>query len=123
MNRVGPSVFRHVLQQYDRWLAHARLQDARPPAPGAGAPPARARRRMSERGLLPALDRLFAGPRDSRLTLEAFLQGLETRSYAFAIAALDLPNCLPTGIPWLSTITGVPMLLLAVQYFLGRAVP
>jgi hypothetical protein len=78
---------------------------------------------MSERGLLPALDRLFAGPRDSRLTLEAFLQGLETRSYAFAIAALDLPNCLPTGIPWLSTITGVPMLLLAVQYFLGRPVP
>ena len=78
---------------------------------------------MSERGLLPALDRLFAGPRDSRLTLETFLQGLETRSYAFAIAALDLPNCLPTGIPWLSTITGVPMLLLAIQYFLGRPVP
>jgi hypothetical protein len=78
---------------------------------------------MSERGaLLPTLDRLFAGPRDSILTVEAFLQGLESRSYAFAIAALNLPNCIPTGIPWLSTVTGVPMFLLVMQYFLGRPV-
>jgi hypothetical protein len=79
---------------------------------------------MSERGaLLPTLDRLFAGPRDSVLTIKAFLEGLESRSYAFAIAALNLPNCVPTGIPWLSTITGVPMFLLVAQYFLGRPVP
>ena len=79
---------------------------------------------MSERGaLLPTLDRLFAGRRDSILTVAAFLEGLESRSYAFAIAALNLPNCIPTGIPWLSTITGVPMFLLVVQYFLGRPVP
>jgi hypothetical protein len=79
---------------------------------------------MSERGaLLPTLDRLFAGPRASILTIEAFLEGLESRSYAFAIAALNLPNCIPTGIPWLSTITGVPMFLLVIQYFLGRPVP
>lgn len=79
---------------------------------------------MSEGGaLLPTLDRLFAGPRGSILTIEAFLEGLESRSYAFAIAALSLPNCIPTGIPWLSTITGVPMFLLVVQYFLGRPVP
>ena len=79
---------------------------------------------MSEGGaLLPTLDRLFAGPRDTVLTLDEFLGGLETRSYAFAIAALDVINCLPTGIPWLSTITGVPMFLLAIQYFLGRPSP
>ena len=79
---------------------------------------------MSEGGaLLPTLDRLFAGPRDTVLTLDEFLGGLETRSYAFAIAALDVINCLPTGIPWLSTITGVPMFLLAIQYFLGRHSP
>ena len=79
---------------------------------------------MSERGaLLPTLDRLFAGPRDSVLTLEEFLAGLDTRSYAFAIAALDAINCVPTGIPWLSTVTGVPMFLLAIQYFLGRPSP
>src|SRR5260221_5435828 len=79
---------------------------------------------MSERGaLLPTLDRLFAGPRASVLTLDEFLEGLETRSYAFAIAALDVINCVPTGIPWLSTVAGVPMFLLAVQYFLGRSSP
>jgi hypothetical protein len=79
---------------------------------------------MSERGaLLPALDRLFAGPRESVLTLDEFLAGLDTRSYAFAIAALDVINCVPTGIPWLSTVTGVPMFLLAIQYFLGRHSP
>ncbi len=79
---------------------------------------------MSERGaLLPTLDRLFAGQRDSVLTIEAFLEGLESRSYAFAVAALNLPNCIPTGIPWMSTLTGVPMFLLVMQYFLGRPVP
>jgi hypothetical protein len=79
---------------------------------------------MSERGaLLPTLDRLFAGPRDSVLTIKAFLEGLESRSYAFAVAALNLPNCIPTGIPWMSTLTGVPMFLLVMQYFLGQPVP
>jgi len=79
---------------------------------------------MSKRGaLLATLDRLAAGPRDSVLSIQAFLEGLESRSYAFAIAALNLPNCIPTGIPLLSTITGVPMLLVVAQYFLGRRVP
>ena len=79
---------------------------------------------MSERGaLLRSLERLFAGPRDSTLTIAAFLEGLETRSYAFAVAALNIPNVIPTGIPWLSTITGLPMTLLAVQYFLRHPTP
>ena len=73
--------------------------------------------------LLPTLERLFAGPRKSVLTLDEFLAGLDTRSYAFAIAALDVINCVPTGIPWLSTVTGVPMFLLAIQYFMGRPSP
>jgi len=37
------------------------------------------------------------------LTSRRLLGGLQGRSYAFAILLLDLPNCLPTGIPWLST--------------------
>ena len=79
---------------------------------------------MTERGaLLPTLDRLFAGSRESVLTLDEFLAGLETRSYAFAIAALAVINVVPTGIPWLSTVTGVPMFLLVIQYFLGRSAP
>jgi hypothetical protein len=79
---------------------------------------------MSESGvLLHTLDRLFAGPREQMLTIAALLDGLKGRSYAFAIAALNLPNCIPTGIPWLSTITGVPMCLLVAQFFAGRETP
>jgi len=72
--------------------------------------------------LYAALDRMFAGASDSVLTLDEFLTGLQGRSYAFAIMALNVPNVIPTGIPWLSTITGVPMLLLLVQFFAGRPV-
>lgn len=73
--------------------------------------------------LLPTLDRLFSGPRDSLLTLAAFLEGLETRSFAFIVAALVLPNCIPTGIPLLSTVTGIPMVLVVAQAYLGRTTP
>jgi hypothetical protein len=74
-------------------------------------------------GLLETLDRLFSGDRQSSLTLDEFLAGLDGRSYAFAIAALNVPNCIPTGIPWLSTITGLPMVFLLYQFFSGHAVP
>jgi hypothetical protein len=74
-------------------------------------------------GLLQTLEELFAGDRKSLLTLDEFLGALHGRSYAFAIAALNLPNCIPTGIPWLSTITGLPMVFLLVQFFAGREVP
>jgi hypothetical protein len=74
-------------------------------------------------GLYDALDRTFAGARDSVLTLDEFLSALQGRSYAFAILALDVINVIPTGIPWLSTITGVPMLFLLTQFFAGRPVP
>ncbi len=74
-------------------------------------------------GLLETLEQLFAGDRQSLLTLDEFLGGLHGRSYAFAIAALNVPNCIPTGIPWLSTITGLPMVFLLVQFFAGREVP
>jgi len=76
-----------------------------------------------ERSLLATLDRLFAGPRESQLTIAAFLEGLETRSYPFIVAALVLPNCVPTGIPLLSTVTGIPMVLVAAQAFFGRTSP
>jgi hypothetical protein len=75
---------------------------------------------MKAHELLPTLERLFAGPRDSALALNALLAGLEARSFAFVIAALNLPNCIPTGIPLLSTVTGVPMLLFVVQGLLLR---
>ena len=68
---------------------------------------------MSERGaLLPTLDRLFAGPRDSVLTIKAFLEGLESRSYAFAVAALNLP-ARPTDVLTLQALAaaGQPRLM------------
>ena len=76
-----------------------------------------------ERSLLATLDRLFAGPRESQLTIAAFLEGLETRSYPFIVAALVLPCCIPTGIPLLSTVVGVPMVLVVAQAFFGRTTP
>jgi hypothetical protein len=76
-----------------------------------------------DRSLLATLDRLFAGPRESLLTIAAFLDGLETRSYPFIVAALVLPNCIPTGIPLMSTVTGIPMVLVVAQAFLGRTAP
>ncbi len=74
-------------------------------------------------GLYDALDGMFSGARESILTLDEFMAGLQGRSYAFTILALNVPNCIPTGIPWLSTITGVPMLFLLAQFFAGRPVP
>lgn len=78
---------------------------------------------MKSHELLIVLDRLFAGPRDAVLTVNALLAGLEMRSYAFAIAALDLPNCVPTGLPLLSTVTGIPMLLFVAQGMFGQPAP
>jgi len=73
--------------------------------------------------LLPVLERLFAGPRESLLSVAAFVEGLESRSYPFIVAALVLPNCIPTGIPLLSTVTGIPMVLVVAQAYLGRSAP
>jgi hypothetical protein len=74
-------------------------------------------------GLYDTLDRVFSGDRESALTLNAFLKALEGRSYPFAIAALNLPNCVPSGLPWISAMTGLPMLFLLAQFFAGRPVP
>lgn len=78
---------------------------------------------MEDRSLLATLDRLFAGPRESQLTIRAFLEGLETRSYPFIVAALVIPCCIPTGIPLLSTVLGIPMVLVVAQAFFGRTAP
>lgn len=74
-------------------------------------------------GLYDTLDRVFTGDRESVLTLNTFLSALHGRSYPFAIAALNLPNCIPSGLPWISAMTGLPMLFLLAQFFAGRPVP
>jgi hypothetical protein len=74
-------------------------------------------------GLLTTLEGLFSGDRNSILTLNEFLEGFAGRSFAFAVLAINIANIIPSGIPWLSTITGVPMLYIVAQYFAGRPVP
>lgn len=74
-------------------------------------------------GLLTTFDGLFSGDPNSVLTLNEFLEGFAGRSFAFAVLAINIANIIPTGIPWLSTITGVPMLYIVAQYFAGRPVP
>ena len=44
-------------------------------------------------------------------------------TFAFIVAALVLSNCIPTGIPLLSTVTGIPMVLVVAQAYLGRTTP
>ena len=70
-----------------------------------------------DRSLLATLDRVFAGPRESPLTVAAFLEGLETRSYPFIVAALALPNCIPTGIPLIYELDD--SLIPVRHYYLG----
>jgi hypothetical protein len=59
-----------------------------------------------------------------RLRLSELLDGLHERAFGIAMALLVLPNCLPMpGIPYMSTLTGVPILMLAAQLMLGRDEP
>ena len=123
-DRLGQPRHRHLRGQSRRRRPHHGRQDAGQAASRAGPPPGCAEGWMKDNfGLLDTLDRLFAGDRRSVLSLDEFLAGLEGRSYAFAILAVNVANVVPTGIPWLSTITGVPMLYLLAQYFAGRPVP
>ena len=110
---------RDVRKQSRLRRADARRQDAGQAAPDAGASAARPDGWMKDNfGLLSrrsSSSSRATGSRYSRSTSSS--AGCTARSYAFAIAALNVPNCIPTGIPWLSTITGLPMVFLLVQFF------
>ncbi|MGE0420967.1 MAG: exopolysaccharide biosynthesis protein [Reyranellaceae bacterium] len=66
------------------------------------------------------MDRLFAGPSEDSVRIQALLDGMQGRSYPLVIAVFDVPNCVPTGIPWLSTITGIPICIVLVQMLMDR---
>jgi len=69
------------------------------------------------------IDRLLRADGE-RLLLGELLDGLHERAFGIAMALLVLPNCLPMpGIPYMSTLTGLPILMLAVQLMLGRDEP
>jgi hypothetical protein len=70
--------------------------------------------------LAETMDRLFAGPSEETVSIQALLDGMRGRSYPLVVAVFDVPNCIPTGIPWLSTITGIPICIVLVQMLMAR---
>jgi hypothetical protein len=73
--------------------------------------------------LVDLLAGLFAGPREARVTVAQLMDDMKGRAYPLMVVVFDIPNCVPTGIPWLSTITGVPIVILLCQMLLGYEVP
>jgi hypothetical protein len=70
------------------------------------------------------IDELLLRNGGERLRLGELLSGLHERAFGLAMTLLVLPNCLPMpGIPYVSTLTGVPILILALQLLLGRHEP
>ena len=63
----------------------------------------------------------FAGNfRSERVSVRDITESLGQRSFGFILLIFALPNSLPIiGIPGVSTITGLPMLFVAVQMALG----
>jgi hypothetical protein len=70
--------------------------------------------------LVDTMDRLFAGPPEETVSVQALLDGMRGRSYPLVVAVFDVPNCVPTGIPWLSTITGIPICIVLIQMLMAR---
>ena len=79
--------------------------------------------RNGRESLADLLAELFAGPRDARVSLARLLDDMKGRAYPLLVIALNAPNCIPSGIPWLSTITGVPIVLLVAQMLMGYDAP
>jgi len=63
---------------------------------------------------------LFAGPPEETVSVQALLDGMRGRSYPLVVAVFDVPNCIPTGIPWLSTVTGIPICIVLVQMLMAK---
>lgn len=55
-----------------------------------------------------------------QITVSEFISLLGNRSFALAILIFALPNAFPLGLPGLSTITGIPIIFIALQLVWGR---
>ena len=87
-------------------------------APAAEAPPTGVVRTSD------ILERLFAGPPDSRVNLADVREALDDRAFGFLIMVLTLPNCVPVpGPPGLSAVLGIPVCLMALQMMAGQRRP
>ena len=79
---------------------------------------AAAPRRTSE--VLSALAAAHAG---ERITVGDIVHGLGDRAFGMLLFAFAAPNLPPLGIPGLSSVCAVPLLILALQLMAGRAEP
>lgn len=71
--------------------------------------------------ILPIIAAAFA---DGRMTLGALLDRLGSRAFGLGILLLALPNVVPIPIPTgISTLTGVPLVLLCAQLLAGWPAP
>lgn len=67
------------------------------------------------------LQEIAHAPDHGHITVGQFVQMLGDRSFALSILIFSIPNSLPVpGIPGFSTITGIPILLIALQIVFGR---
>ena len=70
------------------------------------------------------LKRLTDPARGDRLTLDEAIETLGDRGYGLAMLMLSLPMALPiSAIPGISTVFGIPLILIAAQLMLGRHRP
>jgi hypothetical protein len=59
-----------------------------------------------------------------RITMGDIVAGVEDRAFGLLMLMFVLPNCLPMpGIPFVSTVTGTPVVFFAGQLALGRHTP
>jgi len=95
------------------------VKDRLPPSttiPAQAVPAPEGRRRASE-----LLEDFLAHDHGERITLGDLVRILGDRAFGALILLLAIPNVLP--VPGLSTVTGLPIALVAVQMMLGRQEP
>lgn len=90
------------------------------PAPDTQLPLPVRRRPSRTSELLLAFAREF--PRE-RVQLRDLGEPLGNRSFGFLLLMFALPNTVPLGIPGLSTVTGIPLALVALQMIVGMPAP
>lgn len=82
--------------------------------------PASARPARRTSAILLEFARAFPGTRVRLADLDRLLAD---RAFGFLLLIFALPNTVPLGIPGLSTLTGIPLALVALQMVLGMRAP
>ena len=70
------------------------------------------------------LDELMAVHADApQISVGEIVDHLKDRAFGLLLLVFALPNVVPVGIPGVSTVLGVPLILLAFQLLIGRPMP